>query len=385
MTGNKKNPFAASVGSLPVYFGGKHNTDIIEEILESLNNPNKPSSTSLIRGTSGIGKTTLLNQLRDRCIEQGGWIVVSVSNSETLLDEILQQAYRNAQEFVAQEGKVRFSGASAEVSANIPKILQSAAPQVKIKVSWDAVSQPQYTWRTKMSLLLDELSAYNIGLMLLVDEATKSDQMNEFMSSYVQLIYEGRLISLVLAGLPVCVDEIINEKNLTFARRCNQIILSCFTEADTRTALSETAKYSDKHFSEDALSVASAETHGFPYMMQLVGHYSFDAAGENDVIDLAAVRKGIQRSKQIFRKTIVRSEVLSLNDNELNFLLTMASSKSKEVKPKEINDQNQWQMKTYSMIRQSLIQRGMIEKSAYGTVEFAMPELKEYLLDEYLQ
>lgn len=374
------NPFAAAIGSTPSVFAGKNNEMITKEILAALEDPNMPASTSLILGNVGIGKTTLLNYISDKCCEKGGWIVLNVSCSDKILDDIIEHASRTAKEFIKVKDSMRFSGGSVEASAGIPV---PAAPQVKLKASFDSAPFRSSSWYTKITDILNELESHNLGLLILIDETIPCTPMEELLSHYKMLLNQQWSIAIVMAVLPIELDQFSSFRNLSFMSRAKKFYLSTFSDQETAEALQKTAMTANKHFTDDALSKAVDVIKGFPYLMQLVGHYSYEAAGKEEIINLESVNNGITKATKDFRQSILQREVKLLSSKEWDILLSMAQSNT-PVKTSELKEQTHLPFNTLSLLIRRMIQKGVIKRTSVGVIDFALPGLREYLCDEYM-
>ncbi len=174
----------------------------------------------------------------------------------------------------------------------------------------------------------------------------------------------------------------LNDGSVSFLRRASQYHLGQIPDSDISLALQKTAASAEKGFTDEALCAAVAVSDGFPFMMQLVGYRSWQAAGEQPEITVAHVEIGIERAKADMRTRVLDSTLNELSEGDIRFLTAMLpdaleSSTGKIAKRMGRTDSYA------SQYRRRLIERGIIEPASRGKVRFALPLLQEYL-PEYL-
>ena len=88
------NPFTPAFGSMPYALAGRG--ELIDDVLEGLaNQVGDPNRCTIFIGPRGSGKTVLLRAIA-RYASVQGWISVSVSAKDGMLDKIRQLARANA-------------------------------------------------------------------------------------------------------------------------------------------------------------------------------------------------------------------------------------------------------------------------------------------------
>lgn len=74
------------------------------------------------------------------------------------------------------------------------------------------------------------------------------------------------------------VDELVNDRVLTFLRRSLRRDLGEVLLPDVKNAYIETVRQSGKEISEEMAQRAANLTDGYPYMVQLIGYYMWQSA-----------------------------------------------------------------------------------------------------------
>lgn len=362
-----RNPFTPNFGQVPLVMAGRDL--LIDEIANAFENaPGDPSLTSILVGARGTGKTALLSLLANEAQSQG-WIAVNVPCVKGMLEEIAQGAARAAGTLVPLDNPSRLTGLAV---GQVPSM------------EWEPGNEVQPTWYLRMSSILDKLQEQDIGLVITVDEVRPSEEEMIQLASFYQLfIREERKISLLMAGLPSEVSSLLNSKSASFLRRASQYQLGRIDDADVQLAFEQTAKQSGKHFEDSALTAVVKASEGFPFMMQLVGYRSWQAAGSSEVITLEAAHQGIKRAGADMETRVLRATLDELSERDLAFLEAMLA----DPETSTVSDlaKRTGQTSNYvSQYRRRLIERGIIGARGRGKVGFDLPMMRDYL-PKYLE
>lgn len=151
---------------------------------------------------------------------------------------------------------------------------------------------------------------------------------------------------------------------------------------DISLAMRQPAALAEKSFTDEALRSAVAISDRFPFMMQLAGGRSWQAAGDRPEITIAHVEAGIERAKVDMRTRVLDSTLNELSEGDIRFLTAMLPDVPESFTSEIAKRMGQTDSYA-SQYRRRLIERGIIELSSRGKVRFALPLLQEYL-PEYL-
>lgn len=361
-----KNLFTPNFGQVPFILAGRE--DVIEDVTRALDNtPGDPNQTTILIGSRGTGKTALLRTMAD-IADQRGWISVNVACVPGLLEDVEQQALRNAASFLEKkEGRRLTSISLASVFG----------------AQWEYRDGSTPNWRSRMSDILDGLAEHDLGLFITVDEVDPSlDEMVQLASVYQLLTGEGRKVALLMAGLPHQVSSLLTNKTVSFLRRAAQCYLENLSDEDVEMAFRATVDASGKEIAADALHDAVSAIGGFPYMLQLVGFRSWQATGDDVAIGDHAVICGTQLAERDMRTRVLKSTLDELSDADLDFLEAMLGAEG-PVDASFVSDALGKSSGHVSIYRKRLLDQGAITNVGRNRFAFALPALREYL-PEYL-
>ena len=356
-----KNPFTPSFGQVPLQMAGR--TQIIDKVQRAFDNGlGDPNLCSIFTGARGTGKTALLHYLANQA-EGSGWISVSVTSVSGMLEDIYEQTLRKTKHLIESES-----------SAHIKSVSVGNILGVELKHG----KQPNFNWRSRMSDVLDSLGELGIGLLITVDEVDPEfDEIVKLVTVYQHFVGENRNVSLLMAGLPHRVSSLLNGRSISFLRRANRVKLGRINDADVKVAFAQTAESGMKQVSEEALKVATTAIDGFPFMLQLVGYYSWEFASTS-CIETCDVERGAQTAKDDMKDRILRATLDELSDRDLDFLNAMLEDK-KTSRTADIASRIKMTTGNVSTYKKRLLEQGVIEESRRGEVKFSLPFLREYL------
>ena len=246
--------------------------DISESVFAA---PHHPNSNNLILGQRGFGKTVMLNEIEDIAAAEG-WVVIRVdASSPGLAQRIMVEAAKNP--FVQ------------DVMGATPAALDAAHTTKTVSSSlrlWLARFTKEITETKASASVRDTLEVlghgaleHGTGVLLTVDEmhAGERDEMVR-LSADLQLVTsrdDELPIAFVGAALPEVLHTMLTDRRLSFFRRCEQYEVSAVGEEDARFFFEQGIKDGGGEIAQDALEMLVLHAHGYPYKMQLLGHWAW--------------------------------------------------------------------------------------------------------------
>ena len=358
----RKNPFTPTFGSIPPQLAGRD--DIIRDILDGLKNgPGDPNRASLFTGARGSGKTVLLAKIAEEA-ESDGWISVNVNADTGLLDELLVQARDKARELLAPEST------SYITSVSLGGVAVSRAMKENPEKS---------TWRSDMTGLLKELNAKKVGLLITLDELNVSiDEVRTLVVTFQHFVRERREVALIMAGLPQKVSSVLRDDSLSFLRRAFMHHLGPVEENEVRYSLKKTVGLAGRKIENDALSLATESTKGFPFMIQLIGYHMWRQQPEAEYVTHEDAVEAVHLAEADLEKMIFDTTFRELSEKDIAFLLAMLKDGEYSFLS-DIAERMQVTSKYAGMYRKRLIEQGIIGSHGHGKVAFELPMFRDYL------
>lgn len=356
-----RNPFTPAFGSMPFVLAGR------DELLDRMrsafeNGPGDPNLSTMLVGPRGSGKTVLLSRMRELA-SQSGWIAAGTTALPGMLEDLFEQSRMAGEHIVSADSGRRLSSLTVG----------------PLSASWDNAETRGGNWRTRMTRLLEQLAAYDAGLLITVDEATADlDEMVLLAATYQHFVTENRKVALVMASLPYHARRLVSNKSVSFLRRSVQEDLGRISDADVESAFIRTLEGAGKTVEPDALDACVRAIEGFPYMMQLVGYRAWLASDPGDVLDAAAAERGIREAGREMEERVLASTYRELSKGDVRFLRAMLPDAS-ESRMSDIAQRMGVKYNYAANYKKRLLGQGVIGEPATGIVRFEIPGFREYV------
>ena len=360
------NLFQPTFGNRPERYIGRD--DVIERFISGLREPvGSRNRCTLFLGQRGMGKTALLLELSDRAKEMG-YVVARVTAHEGMPKAIIEQVQLNGEKFFNEKQR-KLTGMSA------------GALGFSLGLTFSEAAERQYGFRSKMSLLCDKLAEKDKGVLILIDEVRTSAAMREVASAYQELVGDRKNIAIAMAGLPHAVSNLLNDSVLTFLNRAVKVELGTISTNLIRAYYESALKMARLRIDDALLDRAANSTHGFPYLMQLIGYYLLQYTPEGEIVTDDIMCKVENAAMSDMKDNVFKPIISPLSDNDMIFLRAMAhcGDITTTVKLQELLGDKGPAIQPY---RKRLIEAGIIEAPRRGELVFAVPYLKEYLQEE---
>lgn len=340
----------------------------------------------------GIGKTSLLRAGQRRAAESGfvtAW--VACSRQQPVLAEIahsIGRALERADAVPAGAAGSRWRGQLERLTVEVG--LPGAKVQAEVSRR-EATAPPHAAIGVLESLLHDAAAAVRArggaGLLLLLDElhTASPDEMSVLLNTLQNLDGEraDNPLTAVAAGLPVTPEALT--RAATFGERSTFVSLDVLSDDDARAALVAPADAEGVRWSADALAAIATESRGYPYLIQLLGSTTWDAADPavGDELTLAAVQQGLPVARDQLA-AMHRARWGAASRLEQQFLAAMAAAGDGNVTRAAIAAGMGVDSRAISVPRERLIDKGVIEPVGHGLVRFTLPGFGAFVrsLDE---
>lgn len=361
------NPFKPTAGATPPLLVGRR--PILEVFQESIDDgPGSPYLLQLMTGARGVGKTVMLNELGEVAL-RNGWVVIHATAGPGMLERIARRARRYRQELGTPD---RATGTTSwKITTPVGELgreSHDADPELRV-------------WADDLTDLLEALEEHGTGVCVTVDEihSLDLDQMQVLAGDIQMLIREGRRISLIMAGLPQAVEELLagDRRPTTFLRRAERPLLADVPVAEVADSFLEIIAEAGRSISDELAMECALATDGYPFMIQLVGYHVWRQAGAGPITP-DHVATGVAAAQARLGALVHAPALADLSAVDRTFLVMMARDNGPS-RLGEIASRMGRESRYASVYRDRLLKAGMIRTAGYGLVDFEAPYLREYL------
>ena len=340
------NPFTLSFGKKPLEEIARPVQ--ISEILEAFTTDPINQQIYMLTGVRGSGKTVLLTDISNRLRTEEDWIVVELNPTTDLLQSLTVKLIRNeacAEIFRKAKLNMGFPGLTAELDLN------ATAADLE----------------TSLQRMLESLARRNKRVLVAIDEVTDSENMRIFASSFQIFIRQELPIFLLMTGLYENIEDLQNEKNLTFLYRAPKISLPALNI----NAIASRYR-SLFHLSREEASDMARLTSGYPFAFQTLGYLTWQRG--------VSYQEVMTEYRQYLEDFVYDKIWSELSPKDRTLVGAIAASESGEIG--DIMKRADFSRQEFSPYRKRLIRKGIVETGVRGKLSFSLPLFREYVMDQ---
>ena len=342
-----QNPFTLTFGRSPLE--SVERPVQINEILEAFTADTVNQQMFIITGVRGSGKTVMMTQISNKLRADADGVVIELNPATDLLSAMLSKLNSNqvCTELI-KSAKIDLSFFGFGVS------IEGTAPITDAE--------------TAIIKILEKIKKSGRRLLVTIDEMTNSESMKVFAGAFQIFVRQELPVFLLGTGLYENIEELQNEKSLTFLYRAPKIQLRPLNNGAIIN------KYKTIfHISQESASQMAELTKGYPFAFQVLGYLTWNHDG-----DYHAVLDEYKQYLSEFVYDKIWSE-LSAKDR----MVAKAIADEKSGKIKDIRERLEMETNEFNPYRKRLIKKGIVSGEMRGYVYFTLPLFDEYVIENY--
>ena len=382
-----KNPFSPGAGFRPPELAGRAEIMKRANVLFGKTLNRTPEKSLLLTGLRGVGKTVLLSEMERIAKDEFGLFVMSIEakgdhSLRSELTPIMQDVLFDMDRMAKIGGKAK-NGFS--VLKNFMAGLSISVGEVKLGFDINTVRQKDDEKTLEKDLprvletLLEIAKEQHKGIILFIDEIHYFKQ-NELKALLFSLHHSNKKqlpFAIVGAGLPVIYEQLGEAK--TYAERMFRFFdVGALSFEDSKKAMKNPAKRMGADFSEPALHEIYEKSKGYPYFLQEWGYHAWEYAETSpiakQVVDNVTPDVLANLNTSFFRVRFDR-----LTASEKQYLRAMAHIGGESVSSGQVAKALGKRVTDISLIRDTLVKKGMIYSPAFGQVAFTVPLFGDFM------
>ncbi len=381
-----KNPYSPGAGSPPPELAGRDKVREQVRIAMARIQIGNPAKSVLMVGLRGVGKTVLLDKIRQDADSSGILTIRVEAPEERSLPALLAPQLRLA---LLKMSRVEHAKEMAEKGL---RALAGFAKALKVKfgdieVGFDLDPEPGLAdngdLEGDLTALLEQVGnsarSANTTLVIFIDELqyVAEDQFAALITALHRCSQLSLPLTVVGAGLPQLRG--LAGKAKSYAERLfDYPMIGPLSAEDAALAITKPAREQHVEFTDEAVAAIIAKTHGYPYFLQEWGKHSWDTAErspitENDV-STASTQAIATLDESFFRVRFDR-----LTPSEKNYLRAMAELGAGPHRSGDIAEALGRLSSSLGPVRSSLIAKGMIWSPTFGDTAFTVPLFDEFM------
>jgi hypothetical protein len=373
------NPFNPGFGVAPPLLAGRQ--EILHTVLTGLGRgPGRHEFHAVVVGPRGTGKTVLLAEVERYVASEHQSLVVRWSGTESLAQRIADQ--RPALDD-------RLGGAARRGLRRIdPEVSVSAAPAgigVAARFGARNPSTPVQSVHSVLEQVARAAAKRHRTVIILADElqAATPDDLRQLGVSIQDVANVQRLpLALVGAGLPNT-QQTFQRANVTFLERLELTTIGLLSDGDTRDAIEIPIVDAGRRISPAALDILAAASGGYPYAIQLVASYCWDAAGQEVELGVGHARIAARRANDHLRRGVFVTSWQRVAPGDRRYLIAAARTRNVdgESRTSEISEHLDRVPSATTAMRDRLIHRhALLYSPRRGVVCFTLPGFADWVV-----
>jgi hypothetical protein len=387
-----RNPYTPGAGSPPPELAGRDEVIRDAQIAIERIRLGRFSKSLILVGLRGVGKTVLLERLRQNAETEGAMSLRIEAEEGRGLPETLVPQLRGAlirlsrvekAKDLATRGLRALAGfASAmKITYNDVEIGVNITPEPGLADNGDLVNDLQELMVAagKAAQEADKV------LVFFIDELqyVKEDELAALITALHRCSQERLPVTMVAAGLPQLRGQMGNAKS--YAERLFEFPLIGALEVDQKTkadpgrdAIIKPAQEEGVEFAPDAVETILEQTKRYPYFLQEWGKHAWDAAAASP-ITRTDVLAGAETAILALDESFFRVRFDRLTPHEKRYVRAMAELGEGPHRSGEIANEMNRDVSSLAPTRGSLIKKGMIWSPAHGQTAFTVPLFHEFM------
>lgn len=381
-----RNPFAPGAGTPPPELAGRD--DLRESVRIALQRVRlgRPARSILMVGLRGVGKTVLLDQIKQDAEAEGIHTLRIESPEDRSLPAILAPQLRQALLRLSRNEKAK------DLAQRALSGLTGFAKALKVKyqdieVGFDFEPEPgladngdlEHDLQALLEATGEAARKADTALAMFVDELqyVKEEELAALITALHRVAQRRLPIVLVGAGLPQLRGRMGRAKS--YAERLFDFPeIGPLSPEDARMAIRRPVEAEGVEISSDALELIVQKTCGYPYFLQEWGKHAWDSATQSPItkqnVELASVSAIAALDESFFRVRFDR-----LTPLEKRYLRAMAELGPGPHRSGDIAEKLQREVSAMAPTRNQLISKGMIWSPNHGDTAFTVPLFDEFM------
>lgn len=380
------NPYAPGAGTPPPELAGRD--DLLEAVRVATERirAGRPAKSVLMIGLRGVGKTVLLDRMRENA-ESSGMQTLRIEAPESRsLPAILAPQLRQALLRLSRIEQARDLGRRAlSALAGFARALKLKYEDIEVGIDYEPEpgladnGDLEHDLQALLEAAGRAAQAADTALILFIDELqyVEEEQLASLITALHRCAQQQVPVMLVGAGLPQLPGQTGRAKS--YAERLFDFpFVGPLDVASAREALEVPAADLGVAYEQGAIARIVDSTEGYPYFLQEWGKHAWDAA-KAPPITVADVALASGAAIAALDESFFRVRFDRLTPSEKRYLRAMAQLGAGPHRSGDIAAELGRKVTTLGPTRNKLIAKGMIWSPNHGDTAFTVPMFDEFM------
>lgn len=380
------NPYTPGAGTPPPELAGRdallHTVDIAAQRVRA----GKQAKSVLMIGLRGVGKTVLLDRMREQA-EAGNMHTLRIEAPEgRSLPAILAPQLRQALLRLSRQERARELGRRAlQALAGFAKALKVKYEDIEVGIDFEPEAgladngDLEHDLQALLEAAGQTAKAAGTALIMFIDELqyVEEEQLASLITALHRCAQQQVPVMLVGAGLPQLPGQMGRAKS--YAERLFDFpFVGPLDAASTREALEVPAQELGVAYTPEATRQIVEATEGYPYFLQEWGKHAWDVATTSPItaenVTVASREATAALDESFFRVRFDR-----LTPSEKRYLRAMAELGAGPHRSGDIANVLGRKVTALGPTRNHLISKGMVWSPSHGDTAFTVPMFDTFM------
>lgn len=381
-----RNPFAPGAGTPPPELAGRDELRHTVQVALERVRLGLPTKSVLMVGLRGVGKTVLLDRMREDAESSGLHTVRVEAPEQRSLPAMLAPQLRVALLRLSRNEQAKdFAARALRGLAGFAKALKIKYQDIEVGFDFDPEpgladnGDLEHDLQALLEVVGAAARSAKTALVLCIDELqyVEEEQLAALITALHRTAQRRLPVVLLGAGLPQLRGQMGRAKS--YAER-----LFDFPEVGplppdaARIALAKPARDQGVEFADAALRSILEQTRGYPYFLQEWGKHAWDAAARSPITS-GDVERASRAAVAALDESFFRVRFDRLTPTEKRYLRAMAELGPGPHRSGDIAEDLGRKVTSLGPIRNQLISKGMIWSPSHGDTAFTVPLFDEFM------
>lgn len=380
------NPYAPGAGTPPPELAGRDDLrDKVRIAIARLRRGLQAKSVLMV-GLRGVGKTVLLDRMRDEARAEGVQTIRIEAPEGRSLPALLAPQLRQALLALSRNHKAKdLAQRGLRALAGFAKSLKLKYEDIEVGLDFDPEpgladnGDLEHDLQALLEAAGQAAASADTALAMFIDELqyVKEDELAALITAMHRCAQQRLPVVLVGAGLPQLPGRMGRAKS--YAERLFDFPeIGPLNATAARLAITKPAQAQGVDYTEPAVAALVEKTQGYPYFLQEWGKHAWDHATSSPIRreDVAAASGAAIAAldESFFRVRFDR-----LTPAEKRYLRAMAALGPGPHRSGDIAEQLQRKVTSLGPTRAQLIDKGMVWSPNHGDTAFTVPLFDEFM------
>jgi hypothetical protein len=381
-----ENPFAPGAGSPPPELAGRDELRETVRVAVGRVRLGNPTKSVLMVGLRGVGKTVLLDRMRDDTEGTGVQTLRLEAPEDRSLPAIIAPELRQALLRLSRSEKAKdLANRALRGLAGFAKALKVTYQDITVGLDFEPEKgladngDLEHDLQALLEASGEAARSAETALAIFIDELqyVEEGQLAALITALHRTAQRRLPVVLVGAGLPQLRGKMGRAKS--YAERLFDFPeVGALSQSAARTAIIKPAKDRGVEVNEDAFECIFNETQGYPYFLQEWGKHAWDTAARSP-ITLEDVNAATKTVIAALDESFFRVRFDRLTPVEKKYLRAMAEIGPGPHRSGDIAEQLGRKVTALGPTRNQLISKGMIYSPSHGDTAFTVPLFDQFM------